>query len=531
MGSSLGHMRLNVGNSWALVQRYKSMPFSTVFSWLMSKRIHQIDLFRKYPVEVQNELLLTMLKEASETAFGKQYDFKGIENEQEFKQGVPLMDYEDLKPYVDRIFKGEQKVLWPTDTKWFAKSSGTTNDRSKYIPVSEESLEDCHFKAGKDLLALHVSNHPKSKIYSGKTLVLGGSSDINEFRSDSYSGDLSAIIIKNLPLWVEFRRIPKKEIALNSNWEEKLEQMARSSMDEDVTVLSGVPSWTLVLLHRILEMKGTDNLLDVWPNLELYMHGGVSFEPYKKQFEAIIPSDNMFYVQTYNASEGFFGVQDRSHADDMLLMLDYGIYYEFIEMAHIHDDQPPTIGLDEVKVGVNYEMIITTNAGLWRYRLGDTVVFTSTAPYRIQVSGRTKHFINVFGEELMIDNAEKALAEACRTCGAEIADYTAGPVFMKGKEAGGHEWIVEFSTPPNQVDLFSETLDRSLREQNSDYDAKRTNNYTLRPPLVHVVPSGTFYRWMDSRDKLGGQNKVPRLSNHRRHIESIFEHIQQPVLR
>jgi len=506
-----------------------TIAFSTLFSWLLKKRVHQIELFMKFPCDVQREVLNGLLDRAQDTEFGKKYNFSQIRTEKDFKKAVPLQDYEEVKSDVGRMMEGELDILWPGEAKWFAKSSGTTNDRSKIIPVSTESLEECHFKGGKDLLGLHVNHQPRSKIYSGKTLVLGGSSQVNEIREDSYTGDLSAIIIKNLPLWVEFRRIPGRNIALHDNWEEKMEQMALSSMNEDVTVISGVPSWTLVLINRILELKGTNNLTEVWPNLELYMHGGVSFEPYKTQYEKMIPGDNMHYLQTYNASEGFFGIQDRPGVDDMLLMLDYGIYYEFIPLEKHQDANPETLTLQDVELGKTYEMVISTNGGLWRYRLGDTIQFTALGPYRIKVAGRTKQHINVFGEELMINNVEEGLRLACEYYGAEVRDYTVGPIFMEEGRNGGHEWLIEFVREPRDLNGFILELDKNLRDLNSDYDAKRTLDFNLRLPTLRILKKGTFYAWMKSRGKLGGQHKVPRLSNDRKHIESVMAMKEQMI--
>lgn len=483
----------------------------------------------KFPSDVQREVLHNLLEQAEETEFAERHGLRSVRSEKDFKKAVPLQDYEDVKPDVARMMDGEMDVLWPGETKWFAKSSGTTNDRSKIIPVSSESLEECHFKGGKDLLGLHMNNNPGSKIYSGKTLVLGGSSKVNEIREDSYTGDLSAIIIKNLPLWVEFRRIPGRDIALHDNWEEKMEQMALSSMDEDVTVISGVPSWTLVLLNRIMELKGVNDLSEVWPNLELYMHGGVSFDPYKKQFENLLPHTDLHFLQTYNASEGFFGIQDRPGIDDMLLMLDYGIYYEFIPIENSEDNEPETLNLKEVELGKSYEMVITTNGGLWRYRIGDTIQFTALGPFRIKVVGRTKQFINVFGEELMISNVEEGLKQACLSYHAEISDYTVGPIFMKEGRNGGHEWLIEFVREPSDMNGFILELDKNLRALNSDYDAKRTKDFNIRLPTIRSMERGTFFDWMKSRGKLGGQHKVPRLSNDRRHIESVLEHVGQGV--
>lgn len=500
------------------------MAFNSVFSWLMKKRFHQIELFMKYPIEVQNELFEKLISTARQTTWGRQYHYSELHNAEAFKQRVPLQTYEELKPYVDRLKKGEEDLLWPGEIQWFAKSSGTTSDRSKFIPVSREALESCHYKGGKDLLALYVHNNPKSKVYNGKSLVLGGSSQINELRQDSYYGDLSAIIINNLPFWVEFKRIPDRSIALMSEWEEKIEKMARATCTENVSSLAGVPSWTLVLLKRVLEITGRANIKEVWPNLELFMHGGVNFAPYEAQFRRLIQPDIQYY-QNYNASEGFFGIQDRNDADDMLLMLDYGIYYEFIKAEDFDQEQPPTIGLSEVETGQNYELVISTNGGLWRYRLGDTVTFTSRFPFRIKVSGRTRHFINAFGEELIIDNAEKALASTCRELNCSIVDFTAGPVYMGDQARGAHQWLIEFEQEPESLSVFAERLDTALRQLNSDYDAKRTADLNLLAPIVQKVPAKTFHNWLKQRNKLGGQHKIPRLSNDRKFLDEILEYV------
>jgi hypothetical protein len=497
------------------------MPFNTVFSWFIKKRVHQIDLFRKFPVEVQQEWFENLLENGRLTSFGKEHGFDKIRTVADFKKAVPVRTYEEFKPYIDRLRDGENEVLWPGKVKWFAKSSGTTGDRSKYIPVTKEALEDCHYACGKDLLALYCSQYPEARLYSGKHLVLGGSSKISEIGDDCYTGDLSAIIIQNLPLWVELKRTPARDIALMDNWEEKIERLAQSTIHEDVSILAGVPSWTLVLLKRILEITGKTNIRDVWPNLELFMHGGVSFKPYRAQFEALIQGPGMHYFETYNASEGFFGIQDRLEADDMLLMLDYGIYYEFMPMEELGQEFPKTLELREIELDTNYALIISTNGGLWRYLVGDTIRFTSRNPYRIQVSGRTKLFINAFGEELIIENAEDAMQAACDLTGALVTDYTAGPVYMNANKGGSHEWLIEFEKPPADLVQFTEALDNKLKELNSDYEAKRTANLSLGDPLVQELPSGTFYAWMKSRGKLGGQHKVPRLSNSRDYLDEI----------
>lgn len=495
---------------------------NALVSFLINKRLQQIDLFRAHPHMAQLEVFHALIQAARYTEWGRKYDYANISDPDQFREVVPLQDYEDVKPYVDRLRKGQQNLLWPTDIRWFAKSSGTTGDRSKFIPVSREALEDCHYKGGKDLIAFHYQQFPDSNLYKGMSLVVGGSSNIEQFRADAYSGDLSAIIIRNLPVWVEVRRTPAIETALMDNWEVKIEQMARETMREDVRCIAGVPSWTLVLLRRILELSGKRHILEVWPNLELFMHGGVSFRPYRSQFEALIPSPTMNYLESYNASEGSFGIQDRAGADDMLLMLDYGIFFEFLPLEELGKEKPRTLLLDEVEVGPTYAMVISTNGGLWRYMPGDTVRFTSLRPHRIQVSGRTKSFINAFGEELIVENADRGIEAACEATGAVVNEYTAAPIFMGDQATGGHEWLVEFATPPNDLALFTETLDRTMRSLNSDYDAKRRGDLAMRPPVLHAARAGTFYAWMKERGKLGGQNKVPRLSNDRALLESLL---------
>jgi hypothetical protein len=499
------------------------MPFNSIFAWVMKKRIHQIDLFRKYPVEVQSELFEKMIHLGAETEWGKKYQYGLINNYNHFKEKVPLQEYNDLKPYVDRLISGEQHLLWPTETKWFAKSSGTTENRSKLIPVTKDSLEECHYKGGKDLLALYYENHPNRKLYKGKHLIVGGSAQINHLTADSYFGDLSAIIVKNLPWWAEIRRTPSKDIALMSQWEEKIEKMAQSTIHEDVYILAGVPSWTMVLANKVLEISGKNNLKEVWPNLELFMHGGVSFEPYKAQFERLIPDPKMNYVETYNASEGFFGIQDQINSNELLLMLDYGIFYEFIPMSSFDGvNSVEAVDLAGVELDVNYAIVISTNAGLWRYIVGDTVKFTSKTPYRFKITGRTKSFINVFGEELIVENADKAIARAANKIGTVVREYTVAPVFMDGIENGAHEWLIEFTHVLDDVSRFQLLLDEALRELNSDYDAKRYNNFVLGPPIIKVLNAGTFDNWLKSIGKLGGQHKVPRLSNSREIVEQIL---------
>lgn len=502
------------------------MPIiSSLLSWIMKQRIHQIELFTKYPHEVQEDVISNLITAARYTEFGRLYDFSSIGSSADFRSRVPVQDYESLKPYIMRLKAGEQQLLWPTDIRWFAKSSGTTSDKSKFIPVSAEALEECHYKGGKDLLCLYFHNHPETKLFDGKMLTLGGSNQINALNNDSFYGDLSAILIQNLPFWMQMFRTPGKTIALMDEWEEKLEKMALATMNEDVTNIAGVPSWTLVLLKRILELSGKKDLTEVWPNLELFVHGAVNFSPYREEFKRLIPNPEMYYLETYNASEGFFGIQDQSNSEEMLLMLDYGIYYEFLPMSEWQKEFPQTLTLDQVKTGENYAIVITTNAGLWRYRIGDTVTFTSADPYRIRITGRTAHFINAFGEELIIDNAEKALADACASTGAVIREYTAGPVYFGAEHTGAHEWLIEFEQQPADITAFTHELDEALKKYNSDYEAKRYMNKVLRLPQIKAVPENTFHLWLKSKEKLGGQHKVPRLSNDRVIVEQILEQL------
>lgn len=498
---------------------------NSILTWVMKKRIHQIELFMKYPHDVQDELLKKLLKTAKDTDFGRKYGFEEINDRETFRKRVPIHAYEDIYPYIKRLMKGEQKVLWPSEVKWFAKSSGTTNARSKFIPVSPEALEDCHFKGGKDLISIYVNNFPDTKMFKGKGLAIGGSHQINEYDPDanSYYGDVSAVIMQNLPFWAQLIRTPSLDVALMDAWEEKIEKMARETAEENVTTLSGVPTWTILLLQKVTEIAKKANILEVWPNLEAFFHGAVAFGPYKQLFQKLIPSENMRYIETYNASEGFFGIQDQRGSDEMLLMLDYGIYYEFMPFQELGNKHPQTLTLDEVETDKNYAMLISTNSGLWRYNIGDTIKFTSTNPYRIRITGRTKHFINAFGEEVIIENAEAAITRACQATGAIIDNFTAAPIYIDENKKGGHEWIVEFRQEPDNLARFSNMLDEALRDINSDYDAKRYMDLALQAPIVHKAKTGTFYRWMKKRGKLGGQNKVPRLSNSREYVEDIIK--------
>lgn len=496
---------------------------NSLVSWFNTKRLHQIDLFRRFPHEVQEETLFKLIYKARQTEYGKKHGFSDISSIADFQKNLPVVDYEVIKEYVERLRKGEQNLLWPGESRWFAKSSGTTSDKSKFIPVSKDALEECHFRGGKDVLAIYTDLYPETKIFAGKGLTLGGSHQIDNFSNESYYGDLSAILIENLPWWVDFIRTPSQKVALIPEWEKKLAELTSETLRENVTNLAGVPSWNLVMIKHILDFTGKKNLLEVWPNIELFTHGGVSFAPYREQFKRLIPSPNMHYLETYNASEGFFAIQDNPCTSDMLLMLDYGIFFEFIPTDQVGSPNPKAYTISEVEINKNYAVVITTNSGLWRYLIGDTVAFTSTFPHKIKITGRTKHYINAFGEEVIVDNAEKALAVACEKTGALIREYTAAPIYMDENARGAHEWLIEFEVEPNDLSFFTTVLDNALCSINSDYEAKRYKGITLGPPLVRSVKQGLFFRWMRERGKLGGQNKVPRLSNNREYVDALLQ--------
>lgn len=481
-----------------------------------------MELFLKYPHEVQEELLFSLIKSAEATQIGKKYDFGSVKNYTAFSERVPIAYYEELEPLIELTRKGEQNVFWHSNIKWFAKSSGTTNAKSKFIPVSAEALENCHYKASKDLLCLFLNNNEDSQLFTGKSLRLGGSKQLYE-DNNTFFGDLSAILIDNMPIWAEFSSTPSSKISLMGDWETKLPAIINETVNENVTSLAGVPSWMLVLLQKALETTGKSNLLEVWPNAEVYFHGGVSFEPYKEQYKKLFPKDNFKYYEIYNASEGFFAIQDQNGSDELLLMLDYGIFYEFIPMDTFGTLNQRVIRLNQVELHKNYALVITTNSGLWRYLIGDTIRFTSLNPYRIKVTGRTKHHINVFGEELMVENTDTALAKTCKTFNCEVVDYTVAPIFMKDKEKGAHEWMVEFKNPPEDIAKFTQALDENIQALNSDYEAKRYNNMTLNPLVLHVARPHLFYDWLKQQDKLGGQHKVPRLSNERTYLERLLQ--------
>jgi hypothetical protein len=493
---------------------------SPAISRLARLRMWRIESWMNNPVAAQREVLQDIVTTAQYTQFGHQHGFSKLFTVRDFKNTVPVQEYEDLKPFIERMMEGEENVLWPTPVKWFAKSSGTTSDKSKFIPVSEESLKDGHFKASKDVLTLYYNNFPSSDLLTGKGLVIGGSHNIHQFNEEIQFGDLSAVLMQNAPFWANWIRTPDLSIALMDEWENKIEKLAESTIKENVTSISGVPTWSLVLFRRILELTGKQTIGEVWPQMELYLHGGVSFVPYREQFEAIIGRP-INYLEMYNASEGFFAAQDKPGEDGMLLFADHGIFYEFMPAEEYGKRFPETVGLNKVELNKNYAVIISTNGGLWRYIVGDTVQFTSLHPYRLKVSGRIKHFINAFGEELIVDNTDKAIAHACEQTGAVVNDYTAAPVYFTHAGNGAHEWLIEFEEQPNGLNDFIYELDTALKNLNSDYEAKRHKNIALRLPFVRPVAKGTFHAWLHQKGKLGGQHKVPRLSNDRSLIEEV----------
>jgi hypothetical protein len=484
-------------------------------------RLWRIEGWKNNPLDSQREVLQDLVTSAQYTEFGRKYHFNELFNVRSFKQSVPVHEYDDLKPYIERIMQGEQNVLWNTPVYWFAKSSGTTSAKSKFIPISEESLEDCHFKAAKDVLTMYYQFNPESALLTGKGLVIGGSHNINPMNNDAQYGDLSAVLLQNTPFWGHWLRTPDLSIALMDEWESKIEKLAESTIRENVTSISGVPTWTMVLFKRILDITGKSCIADVWPSLELYMHGGVSFTPYRQQFEKII-GKRINFLEMYNASEGFFAAQEKPGDDGMLLFTDHGIFLEFMPVSEYGKAHPQTVSLQDVETERNYAPVISTNGGLWRYLLGDTIKFVSLKPYRIKVSGRLKHYINAFGEEVIVDNTDKAIATASQKTGAVVNDYTAAPVYFSEDANGAHEWLIEFEQAPTDLEGFAKELDAALKSINSDYEAKRYKNIALREPVIRVLEKGSFNQWLRSKGKLGGQHKVPRLSNERTLITDIL---------
>jgi hypothetical protein len=494
---------------------------SPAISRLARMRMWRIEAWMQNPIAAQREVLQDLVTSAQYTEFGRKYDFPSLFNIRDFKKAVPIHEYDDLKPYIQRIMEGEQHILWNTPINWFAKSSGTTSDKSKFIPISNESLEDSHFKAAKDVLTMYYEFNPYSDLLTGKALVIGGSHTVHSINDETHYGDLSAVLLQNSPFYGKWIRTPELSIALMDEWESKIEKLAEHTIQENVTSISGVPTWTMVLLRRILEITGKENISQVWPDLELYIHGGVSFVPYREPLEKLIGKE-INYLEMYNASEGFFAAQDRPDSDGMLLFPDHGIFMEFMPVEEYGKEDPQTIGLADVEIGRNYALVISTNGGLWRYCIGDTVQFTSLRPFRIKVSGRIKHYINAFGEELIIDNTDRAIRMACEQTGAMVNDYTAAPVYFDTTGNGAHEWLVEFEKEPSNLEHFVYELDTALKQLNSDYEAKRHKDIALRAPVLKSIKKGSFANWLKWKGKLGGQHKVPRLSNTRTYIDEIL---------
>lgn len=476
------------------------------------------------PLATQREVLQDLVTHAQYTDIGRRYGLTKLFSIKDFKTSIPIQEYEDIKPYIDRLMNGEQNLLWNTPVSWFAKSSGTTSSKSKFIPITDESLHNCHFQGSKDVLSLYYYNNPNSDLLTGKSLVIGGSHQISIVNDSVQFGDLSAVLLQNAPYWGQWLRTPELSIALLDEWENKIEKLAQNTINENVTSIAGVPTWTLILLKRVLEITGKKNIGEVWQNLELYIHGGVSFTPYKQQFEQVIGKP-IHYLEIYNASEGFFAAQDNINEEGMLLFLNHGIFYEFMPVEEYGKEKPRTIGLSKVELNKAYAPVITTNGGLWRYLVGDTIQFTSLYPFKIKVVGRLKHYINAFGEELMIDNADKAIAVVCEKLNCIINDYTAAPKYFDNNSNGAHEWLIEFDKPPQNINEFAYELDCALKSLNSDYEAKRQKDIALQIPIITVLQKGVFNKWLQLKGKLGGQHKVPRLSNSREYIDEILKMI------
>lgn len=498
---------------------------SPAISRLARFRHWRIEQWINNPVGAQREVLQDLVTHGQYTEFGRKYNLKELFSIRKFKERIPIHEYEDLKPYIDRLMLGQENILWNTPVNWFAKSSGTTNDKSKFIPITQESLENCHFQAAKDVLTLYYNYHSESDLLTGKGLVIGGSHQISKINEEIHYGDLSAVLLQNTPMWANWIRTPELSIALMDEWEGKIEMLAQSTIQEDVTSISGVPTWTMILIKRILEITGKTTLKEVWPNLELYIHGGVSFLPYREPFEKII-GEGCNYLEMYNASEGFFSAQDHPDEDGMLLFLNHGIFYEFMPIEEYGKENPKTIGLEKVETGKNYALVISTNGGLWRYLVGDTIQFTSLWPFRIKVSGRIKQYINAFGEELISDNTDKAIAIASRKTGMIVNDYTAAPIYFADNQKGAHEWLIEFENTPVSTENFAYELDCALKSLNSDYEAKRYKDIALTLPYVRTLNKGVFREWLKSKNKLGGQHKIPRLSNDRKYVDEIISLIK-----
>ncbi len=499
------------------------MPFNAIFSWYIGKRMSRINRYRNEPHTCQREVFLLLNKHLPLTAFGQALGISKPLDLRDFQSKIPLQDYTTLKPWIDQSRAGQDNVLWTGKTNWYAKSSGTTADRVKILPITVDSLHHNHYAGGKDLLSLYYHQLPKRKLYNAKHLIIGGSGKIDKGENGIFTGDLSAIIINNLPLWTELRRAPKKDIALLENWEEKLEKMARASLNENICIIAGVPSWTTVLMNKVLAISGKKNIHEVWPNLELYIHGGMNFQPYRTKFEAFLGKP-IHFIESYNSSEGYFGLQDELNTQDLLLLTDSQVFFEFIPMAHFKGvDSEKVLTLEEIETDIEYALVISTSSGLWRYIIGDTIRFSSVNPFRFQVTGRTTHFVNAFGEKMIVEHAEKAMAATCEKMNVVLRDYTVGPSFTNSQSTGQHEWLIEIEDEEVNKNLFSSILDEELKKVNSDYDIKRTDNINIGFPLVHFVEIGTFERWLKSKGKLGGQHKVPRLQNNRKLLDELLQ--------
>ena len=496
---------------------------TNTISLLFRPRQKEIARFAQDADAIQHKQLKSLLSTARNTEWGLKHDYKSIQGYADFCERIPLQTYDDIKPYATRMINGERNILWPSVVRWYAKSSGTTNDKSKFLPVTPEILKGCHYKGGFDTVSIYLQNNPDSHFFASKGLILGGSHSPSPLNRNAHCGDLSAVLLQNLNPLVNLIRVPDKKIILMDEWESKIKAIVESTWKTDVNSLSGVPSWMLVLIKAVLQKTGSEYLTDVWPNMEVFFHGGVAFTPYREQYKDVIRSSKMHYVETYNASEGYFGTQNDPADPAMLLMIDYGIFYEFIPLEDVGKENPRTFCLEELELNKNYAMVISTSAGLWRYMIGDTVKFTSKNPYKFVITGRTKHFINAFGEELIVDNAERGLARACAETGAQVVDYSAAPVFMDKHAKCRHQWLIEFAQMPDSLEKFAKVLDDTLKEVNSDYEAKRQNNLALQPLEIIVARPNLFHDWLDSKGKLGGQHKVPRLSNTREYIEEMLE--------
>ena len=495
-----------------------NFPFkNSILSSLIKQRISNLKKMRENPIKCQQKVFDYLVSKGRNTQFGIDHSFNKIQSYDDYINLVPARKYEEIFPYIEKIRNGKENILWPEKTKVFAKSSGTTNEKSKYIPLSYDTLHNCHFKGGKDMLCIYLNNNPESKIFNGKGIILGGSKQIN---SNFIEGDLSAILLENFPFWVNTHRLPDIKTATMKNWDEKIKKITDQSINKNITSLSGVPSWMLLLLKNIIEKARVKNITEIWPDLELYIHGGINFTPYINQFNSLIPSSKMNYLETYNASEGFFALQDKKNSKEMLLMLDYGIFYEFISKEDLNNNVKNYVSLKDVKTNIDYAMIISTNSGLWRYNIGDIISFTSTNPFRIVIKGRTKNCINTFGEELMVHNSDEAINEACKKTNCKIVDYTVAPIYMSNS-SGAHEWAIEFEKQPNDIKDFITIIDEKLKDINSDYEAKRFKNLILNKPKLTNIKNGVFLSWLKQKNKLGGQNKIQRLKEERVFIEEI----------